>query len=75
MDEFTILATLRSPFVVYFYGICVEPQMSLVMEYCCNGSVYEVLNRKVNFIFPTPFLYCSVFYDQNRILFLIGAYL
>jgi serine/threonine protein kinase len=47
VEEFSILATLRSPFVVYFYGICIEPDMALVMEYCSNGSVYEVLNRKV----------------------------
>eukprot|EP01117_Protostelium_nocturnum_P011134 TRINITY_DN4046_c0_g1_i2.p1 TRINITY_DN4046_c0_g1~~TRINITY_DN4046_c0_g1_i2.p1 ORF type:complete len:1200 (+),score=409.74 TRINITY_DN4046_c0_g1_i2:88-3687(+) len=41
--EFQINCTLRSPYVVYFLGICLGPKTCIVMEYCSHGSLYSVL--------------------------------
>jgi len=44
--EFFILTTVRSPYMVTFYGASVTPKLTMVMEYCSRGSLYHVLNNK-----------------------------
>jgi hypothetical protein len=44
--EFFILTTVRSPFMVTFFGASVQPKLTMVMEYCSRGSLYHVLNNK-----------------------------
>jgi serine/threonine protein kinase len=36
----------RSPYILYFYGSCVEPQVCIVVEYCMRGSLYEVMSEE-----------------------------
>jgi tRNA A-37 threonylcarbamoyl transferase component Bud32 len=33
-----------TPDIVRFYGVCLEPSICIVMEYCAKGSLYEYLN-------------------------------
>jgi len=44
-DEFNIMSTIRSPFVVFFFGACLKPKMCMVMELCSRGSLYHVLKN------------------------------
>ena len=47
---------MTSPFVVKFFGGCLHPKVCLVMEYCENGSLYHVLQRKdYDITWPTYF--------------------
>jgi len=43
--ELQILIRLNSPFVVKFYGVTIQPYLSMVIEYCENGSLYDYLNK------------------------------
>eukprot|EP01099_Mayorella_cantabrigiensis_P001575 TRINITY_DN1706_c0_g1_i3.p1 TRINITY_DN1706_c0_g1~~TRINITY_DN1706_c0_g1_i3.p1 ORF type:complete len:726 (-),score=149.15 TRINITY_DN1706_c0_g1_i3:421-2598(-) len=43
--EFSIMSAIRSPYVVYFFGICVKPKLCMVMEMCSRGSLYHVLKE------------------------------
>jgi hypothetical protein len=44
--EAAVMANLRSPFIVQFYGICFdEPHYLLLMEFMPRGSLYSVLNN------------------------------
>lgn len=43
--EFLIMTSLRSPHVVFFYGACTTPSLSMVLEFCSHGSVYDVLSN------------------------------
>lgn len=42
--EFKILSSVKGPKVVSFFGACLEPRLSLVMEFCEMGSLYDVLS-------------------------------
>jgi tRNA A-37 threonylcarbamoyl transferase component Bud32 len=49
LDEFkheaSVMAKLRSPYIVQLYGVCLEkPYYSMVMEYLSNGSLYSLLH-------------------------------
>jgi serine/threonine protein kinase len=44
--EAQIMARLRSPNIVQFYGYCVSPSYCLVMEYMPEGSLYKVLHSE-----------------------------
>src|SRR5690349_2449171 len=44
--ESQIMARLRSPNIVQFYGYAIEPERCIVMEYCPNGSLFSVLQNK-----------------------------
>jgi serine/threonine protein kinase len=41
--EFKVLRQLSSPHVVHLYGVCLDPKLSIVMEYCERGSLLTVL--------------------------------
>jgi serine/threonine protein kinase len=40
------MAKLRSRYIVQFYGYCLSPKYSIVMEYLPKGSLYSVLRSK-----------------------------
>eukprot|EP01087_Luapelamoeba_hula_P000429 TRINITY_DN1031_c0_g1_i1.p1 TRINITY_DN1031_c0_g1~~TRINITY_DN1031_c0_g1_i1.p1 ORF type:complete len:938 (+),score=189.16 TRINITY_DN1031_c0_g1_i1:209-3022(+) len=42
-QEFMMISAIRSPHVVVFYGLSIEPKLALVMEYCARGTLDEVL--------------------------------
>ncbi len=42
--ESQIMARLRSPNIVQFYGYAITPERCIVMEYCPNGSLFSVLH-------------------------------
>ncbi|KAF2070487.1 hypothetical protein CYY_008198 [Polysphondylium violaceum] len=44
--EFQIMGSIRSQFMVTFYGACIEPKLCMVMEYCSKDSLYHVMNTK-----------------------------
>jgi len=43
--EFQIMAAIRSPHMVLFYGACIEPKLCMVMEFCSRDSLYHVMNN------------------------------
>jgi len=51
--EFQIMCTIRSPYMVTFYGACIEdkvgtaePKLCMVMEFCSRDSLYHVMNSR-----------------------------
>jgi len=42
--EFQIMSTIQSPYIVFFFGACLEPKMCMVMEVCSKGSLYHLMN-------------------------------
>lgn len=53
MQEFSkeveIMSLLRSPCIVYFYGMTLKPKVCMVMEYCARKSIYHVMLSKMDF--------------------------
>lgn len=45
-NEFQVMARLRFPHIVQFYGYCPGPHYCLVMEYMPGGSLYHLLHGK-----------------------------
>jgi serine/threonine protein kinase len=41
---FRFESQIHSEYVVKFYGLCLEPKLTLVIEYCSRGSLYDVMN-------------------------------
>jgi len=63
----------RSPYIIHYYGSCLQPQVSVVVEYCMRGSLYDAMQDefldiawdrvfKVPFFLPNPFKsnYCGL---------------
>lgn len=44
--ELDIMSSVKSSHVVHFFGGCLQPKICLVMEYCSNGSLYHLFQRK-----------------------------
>jgi serine/threonine protein kinase len=42
--EFQIMSSIQSPYLVFFFGACLEPKLCMVMEFCGKGSLYHVMN-------------------------------
>jgi len=53
--EAKVMAQLRSPNIVQFYGYCVSPNYCIVMEYMPNGSLFSVLRSHKPLEWPTRF--------------------
>eukprot|EP01094_Clydonella_sp_ATCC50884_P029793 TRINITY_DN9476_c0_g1_i1.p1 TRINITY_DN9476_c0_g1~~TRINITY_DN9476_c0_g1_i1.p1 ORF type:complete len:680 (-),score=204.20 TRINITY_DN9476_c0_g1_i1:427-2466(-) len=54
--ELDVMSAMTSPYVVKFFGGCLAPKVCLVMEYCENGSLYHLLQRKdYDITWPTYF--------------------
>jgi hypothetical protein len=43
-EEFTIMSTVQSPYIIRFYGMVLYPRLGMVMEFCSKGSLYDFLN-------------------------------
>jgi len=43
--EFTILSQVKSPYLVTFYGAYIQKKLTMVMEYCPRGTLYDVLKN------------------------------
>ncbi|KAL6078190.1 Ankyrin repeat-containing protein [Balamuthia mandrillaris] len=41
--ECEIMSKVSSPYILRFYGSCLEPQVCIVVDYCSRGSLYDVL--------------------------------
>lgn len=41
--EFEILAKVRHPNVVFFFGASTQPVLAMVMEYCARGSLFHAM--------------------------------
>lgn len=58
-SELDIMSSVDSEHVVKFYGGCLQPKICLVMEYCSNGSLYHLFQRKeIKFDWPLLFRLC-----------------
>lgn len=44
--ELEIMSSLRSPFIVYFFGMVLRPKVCMLMEYCGRKSLYHVMMTK-----------------------------
>lgn len=42
--EFELMSQIQYPYIVFFFGVCIEPRMCMVMEYCSRQSLWHVLN-------------------------------
>jgi len=42
--EFHIMNAIQSPYLVFFFGACLEPKMCMVMELMSRGSLYHVIS-------------------------------
>lgn len=45
--EIALLSALRHPNLVTFMGICVDPPLSIVTEYCGGGDLFKLLHKKL----------------------------
>lgn len=43
IEEFNIMSTFKEAHVVKFYGVCVETRLCMVLEFCEQGSLFDVL--------------------------------
>eukprot|EP01102_Stenamoeba_stenopodia_P005238 TRINITY_DN1578_c0_g1_i1.p1 TRINITY_DN1578_c0_g1~~TRINITY_DN1578_c0_g1_i1.p1 ORF type:complete len:759 (+),score=197.44 TRINITY_DN1578_c0_g1_i1:262-2538(+) len=60
LKETQILSTLRSPYIVYFFGICASPKLCMVMEFCSRGSLFHVMtDPEVSFGWE-QFFHCAI---------------
>jgi len=54
-SEAVVMAQLRSPNIVQFYGYCLSPHYCIVMEYMANGSLFSVLHSQNPLDWPKRF--------------------
>lgn len=45
IKEFEVLSSVRSQYVVYFYGVVFSPKFCVIMEYCPKGTLQDVLKN------------------------------
>lgn len=43
--EFEIMCALQNPYIVRFYGACLEPKLALVMEFAEHDTLFDVMNN------------------------------
>jgi len=56
--EFEIMCALRHPYIVHFYGACIEAKLSLVMEFCERDTLFDVMNNdNINIGWENVFLW------------------
>ena len=53
--EAAVMAHLRAPNIVQFYGYCISPHYCIVMEYMPNGSLFSVLHSNKPLDWPERF--------------------
>eukprot|EP01133_Synstelium_polycarpum_P005972 gene5972-6917_t len=49
LKELEIMSSLRSPHVVYFYGMVIQPKICMIMEYCSNQTLYHLMHTSMDF--------------------------
>ncbi|PRP86930.1 hypothetical protein PROFUN_03678 [Planoprotostelium fungivorum] len=57
LKEFEVMSTIRSSHVVQFYGAILEPRICIVMEYCIEGSLHDVLRTEGEMPWSTALCY------------------
>jgi hypothetical protein len=50
--EFEVMSQCRSPYIVFFFGACIQPIPVMVLQYCSRGSLFSVLKSKENITWP-----------------------
>ncbi|PRP78173.1 hypothetical protein PROFUN_11303 [Planoprotostelium fungivorum] len=45
VKEFNIISSIRSPYVIYFYGVILNPSISIVMQYFPRKSLNHVMRE------------------------------
>lgn len=46
--ELEIMSSVRSPYIVHFYGATLEPKLVICLEYCSKGSLFHFLQDPEN---------------------------
>jgi len=44
--EFMVMSSIISPYIVKFFGVCLNPQIGMVMEYCPQGSLFDFMRKE-----------------------------
>lgn len=60
LKETQILCALRSPYIVYFFGICAAPKLCMVMELCSRGSLFHVMTDPEIHFGWEQFFHCAI---------------
>lgn len=53
------ISRLNSPFTVRFYGLCLEPKLCMIIEYCARDSLYKNMNGDMYFTWELFFKFFS----------------
>eukprot|EP01126_Amoeba_proteus_P006227 TRINITY_DN12171_c0_g1_i1.p1 TRINITY_DN12171_c0_g1~~TRINITY_DN12171_c0_g1_i1.p1 ORF type:complete len:501 (-),score=93.53 TRINITY_DN12171_c0_g1_i1:73-1575(-) len=48
-QEISLLSGIRHENVIRCLGVTLKPKLGMVMEYCVHGSLYHVLNKRIDF--------------------------
>jgi tRNA A-37 threonylcarbamoyl transferase component Bud32 len=48
--EMEIMCSLRSPYIVHFFGATVQPKLCIVLEYCSRGTLFHYLHDDLNYV-------------------------
>lgn len=48
--EMQIMCSLRSPYIVHFYGATLAPKLCIVLEYCSRGTLFHYLHDDLNYV-------------------------
>lgn len=48
--EMEIMSSLRSPYIVHFYGATLTPKLCIVLEYCSRGTLFHYLHDDLNYV-------------------------
>lgn len=48
--EMEIMCSLRSPYIVHFYGATLTPKLCIVLEYCSRGTLFHYLHDDLNYV-------------------------
>eukprot|EP01114_Cavostelium_apophysatum_P014653 TRINITY_DN3853_c0_g1_i1.p1 TRINITY_DN3853_c0_g1~~TRINITY_DN3853_c0_g1_i1.p1 ORF type:complete len:581 (-),score=169.59 TRINITY_DN3853_c0_g1_i1:93-1835(-) len=47
--EFRVMRSLKSPYIIKLWGACLEPKVGVIMDFCGQGSLHDILNKKTPF--------------------------
>lgn len=50
--QWYLFSQCRSPYIVFFFGACIEPVPVMVLQYCSRGSLFSVLKSKEIITWP-----------------------
>lgn len=46
--EMQIMSSIRSPYIVHFYGASLQPKLCIVLEHCPNSTLFHFMQNEAN---------------------------